>query len=93
MEITRNTNVPALIPTDDADSDRLIRQLTGLNQAGCVPFGTEAGLFQSAGIPATVFGPGAIQQAHQPNEFVEISQITECITFLGKLIDWAEADG
>ena len=93
VEITRNTNVPALIPTDDADSDRLIRQLTGLNQAGCVPFGTEAGLFQSAGIPATVFGPGAIQQAHQPNEFVEISQITECITFLGKLIDWAEADG
>ena len=90
MEITRNTNVPALIPTDDADSDRLIRPLTGLNQAGVFPSGPKR--VSECRYSGHGLGPGAIQQAHQPNEFVEISQITECITFLGKLIDWAEAE-
>ena len=64
--------------------------MTGLNESGTVAFGTEAGLFQEAGIPGVIFGPGSIQQAHQPDEFIEVSQISECIDFLNKLIDWAE---
>ncbi len=50
-----------------------------------VAYGTEAGLFQSVGIPAVVCGPGDIQQAHKPNEFIELSQLDGCERFLRRL--------
>jgi acetylornithine deacetylase len=56
-----------------------------------VAYGTEAGLFQEAGIPSVVCGPGNIQQAHKPNEFIEISQVAACEQFIRKLIDHAAA--
>ncbi|OED36324.1 acetylornithine deacetylase (ArgE) [Chromatiales bacterium (ex Bugula neritina AB1)] len=86
-----NTVTP-LVPDSSSAAEQLIRHLTGLNDSSVVSFGTEAGLFQSAGIPAVVFGPGSINQAHQPDEFIEISQLQECITFLYKLTAWAEQD-
>jgi acetylornithine deacetylase len=83
-------DTPPLIPDHQSAAEHLIRHLTGLNESGTVAFGTEAGLFQQAGIPGVIFGPGSIQQAHQPDEFIEVSQLSECINFLNKLIDWAE---
>lgn len=50
-----------------------------------VAYGTEAGLFQNIGIPTVVCGPGNIEQAHKPSEFVEISQLEACERFLRKL--------
>jgi len=64
--------------------------LTGLNESGTVAFGTEAGLFQQAGIPGVIFGPGSIQQAHQPDEFIEIEQMAQCVSFMKELTSWAE---
>ena len=84
--------VPPLVPTETSAAEQLIRHLTGLNQSGVVSFGTEAGLFQEAGIPAVVFGPGSIEQAHQPDEFIELIQIQACIDFGYQLIDWAAQD-
>ncbi len=86
-EVTNN--VSPLVPDDSSPAEQLLRHLTGLNDSGVVSFGTEAGLFQQAGIPAVVFGPGDIAQAHQPDEFIEISQLQECLDFLDRLIDWA----
>jgi acetylornithine deacetylase len=83
---------PPLIPDHQSAAEHLIRHLTGLNESGTVAFGTEAGLFQQAGIPGVIFGPGSIQQAHQPDEFIEISQMADCVTFMHKLIDWAETN-
>ena len=57
------------------------------NQQLAVSFGTEAGVFQDNGIPAIICGPGSIDQAHKPNEWIEISQITACIDFLMRLTD------
>jgi acetylornithine deacetylase len=54
-------------------------------------FGTEAGQFQEIGIDAIVCGPGSIEQAHQPDEFIELSQFAEGEAFLRRLIDWAKA--
>lgn len=51
-----------------------------------VPFVTEAGLFQQAGIPAIVCGPGHVNQAHQPNEYVPLGLMDEYREFLFKLI-------
>ncbi len=88
--VTENTNeVVPLIPDDKSPAEQLIRHLTGLNSSGVVSFGTEAGAFQRAGVPAVVFGPGSINQAHQPDEFMEIDQLGECIEFMYKLTDWA----
>lgn len=50
-----------------------------------VSFGTEAGIFNDHGIPAIICGPGDIQQAHKPNEFIELSQIRACIEFMLRL--------
>ena len=84
--------IPPLTPSDDNPAEALVRRLTGQNQAGAAAFGTEAGQFQEAGIPSVICGPGSIDQAHQPNEFVAQSQLTECADFIRKLADWAAAN-
>ncbi len=63
----------------------MVQTLTGANGAHCVPFGTEAGLFQQLGIQAVLCGPGSIEQAHKPDEFVAISQLEACLEMLDKL--------
>ena len=49
-------------------------------------YGTEAGHFQRAGIPAVICGPGSIDQAHKADEFVALSELTACEAFLRKVI-------
>jgi acetylornithine deacetylase len=50
-----------------------------------VSYGTEAGLFQKAGIPAVVCGPGSIYDAHKADEFIELDQLDACATFLRRV--------
>lgn len=88
---TLRNATPPLMPDTESAAEQLIRHLTGLNESGTVAFGTEAGLFQQAGIPGVIFGPGSIQQAHQPDEFIEVSQMAECVAFVRKLTAWAES--
>jgi acetylornithine deacetylase len=83
--------VPPLVPQADSPAEALVRLLTGANRAGGVAFATEGGLFQAAGIPAVVCGPGSIEQAHQPNEFIALTQIDACVDFLRRLTKWAAA--
>ena len=66
----------------------LAKTLAGRNDHAKVAFGTEAGLFQNdAGIPTVICGPGGIEQAHKPNEFVELEQIKKCHNFFDKLLE------
>ena len=66
----------------------LAKTLAGRNDHAKVAFGTEAGLFQQdAGIPTVVCGPGGIDQAHKPNEFIALEQIDKCHVFFDKLMD------
>lgn len=85
--------VNALIPDDHSPAEQLIRHLSGLNGSGVVSFGTEAGAFQHAGMSAVVYGPGSIAQAHQPDEFIEIDQLSQCIDFMIRLTEWIAGDG
>jgi acetylornithine deacetylase len=78
---------PALDMKPDHPLVGLAKQLSGRNSHGKVSFGTEASLFVSmAGIPTAVVGPGSIAQAHTPDEFVEISELTKCAAFVERLI-------
>jgi len=61
--------------------------LTGLRSCELVPFGTEAGLFQQYGMSAVVCGPGSIDQAHKPDEYVSLDQLQQCVDMLGRLGD------
>ncbi|HMK80404.1 MAG TPA: acetylornithine deacetylase [Xanthobacteraceae bacterium] len=61
------------------------RDITGL------PFGTEGGFFANAGIPTVVCGPGSIAQAHQPDEWVAISELEAASRFLARVTAWASA--
>lgn len=61
---------------------RLAQQLSGETGTTLVAFGTEAGLFKQAGIPTVVCGPGSIQQAHQPDEYVSLAQLARCEAFM-----------
>ncbi len=92
VSTTISNNVAPLIPDDQSAAEQLIRHITGLNDSGVVSFGTEAGAFQQSGIPAVVFGPGSITEAHQPDEFIEIEQLAECIEFIENLLEWAQKD-
>jgi acetylornithine deacetylase len=51
-----------------------------------VPFVTEGGIFQQAGIPAVICGPGRLDQAHQPNERVSVQSMNAYRDFLGQVI-------
>ncbi|TCO70287.1 acetylornithine deacetylase [Rhodovulum euryhalinum] len=77
--------VAGLEPMEDSAARRLLMELTGEARAETVPFSTEAGLFQSIGCAAAVCGPGAIAQAHKPDEFVTLDQLGQCLTMLDGL--------
>ena len=77
--------VDGLEPVPHSEALRLVRELTGGNSVDVVSFGTEAGLFQKAGIPTVVCGPGSIEQAHKPDEFVALDQLQLCLDMLDRL--------
>lgn len=70
--------IPALAPGDLATEARVLR-LLGQDRACAVPYGSEAGIFQLAGMSAVILGPGSIGQAHQPEEHVPAGQLQQCI--------------
>ena len=82
-------SVPPLVPDPAAAAERLARELTGANETTTIAFATEAGLFQAAGIPAVICGPGSIDVAHQPNEYITREQLAAGGDFLRRLLNWA----
>jgi acetylornithine deacetylase len=77
--------VPGLSPDPGSVAETLAMRLTNTNRTITVPYGSEAGRFQRAGIPTVLCGPGDIAQAHQPDEFIEESEIFACEAFVRKL--------
>ncbi len=77
--------VAGLIPMEENAARDLVARLVGANGAHVVPFGTEAGLFQKFGMSVVVCGPGSIDQAHKPDEFVSLDQMQACLDMLARL--------
>ena len=91
VEMRADCVVPPLVPRPDSPAAQLVRHLTGANDSIGLAFATEAGQFQEIGIDAVVCGPGSIEQAHQPDEFIALEQVEACLAFLRRLKDWAAA--
>ena len=83
----RLASAPGLSTKEHEAIVQLAIALSKNKSVGAVSYGTEAGLFQDAGIPTVVCGPGSIEQAHRPNEFVPIEQVAQCEAFLLRLLD------
>ena len=80
-------DVPGLAPETDGPAERLARALTGDNGVHVEAYAAEAGQFQEADLSVVMCGPGDIAQAHQPNEYIEISQVDACVDFMRRLIE------
>ena len=71
----------------DHELVRLAQSLSGANSVGKVSFAAEAGLFQQADIPTVLCGPGSIDVAHKPNEYIAVDQVRQCERFMRRLMD------
>ena len=87
IEVSEDFTLPALAPEENGAAEALARALTGRNDSGVVSYATEAGQFQTRGWSAVVCGPGNIEQAHQPDEWLALSQLEEGWTFMERLVD------
>jgi acetylornithine deacetylase len=85
VTITQRSATPALAEDRNGPAERLIRGITGDNERRAVGFATEGGVFQRSGLSAVVCGPGSIEQAHQPDEWIEEYQIAAGCAFMDKL--------
>lgn len=79
-------DVPAMKREDDGAAEALARRLTGDNGLRAVSYGAEGGLYQHAGVSTVICGPGDIAQAHQPDEWIEESELSRCEGFLSRLV-------
>ncbi len=77
--------VPGLAPDPGSVAETLALKLANSNRTITVAYGSEAGRFQKAGIPTVLCGPGDIAQAHQPDEYIEISELRACEAFVRAL--------
>jgi acetylornithine deacetylase len=84
---TMEVDVPPLAADPGSAAETLALRLTNSNLAIAVSFATEAGHFQAAGLPTIVCGPGSIDQAHKPDEFVDEVQLVACLEFLERLVE------
>lgn len=91
INIITEALVPALDDGNAAPATELVSHITGLNSTDVVSFGTDAGYFSDTGISTVVFGPGDINRAHKPDEYIEIEELNEGLAFLTKLAQHLEA--
>ncbi len=88
--LEKRTDVPPFAPEPDGAAEAFARRLAGDNgPPRVVAFAAEAGQFQEAGFSTVICGPGSIAQAHQPDEYVEVSQMQRGASFMRRLIEWA----
>lgn len=86
-------DVPPMAPEQDGAAEAFVRGLVGNNSPlRVVPYASEGGQFQGAGFSSVICGPGYIDQAHQPDEYVEIDQLRQGAAFMRRLAERLSAD-
>lgn len=88
VQVVRRSLTPAFAPEPDGPAERIARSLAGDNgPPRVVAYAAEAGQFQEAGFSTVICGPGSIEQAHQPDEFVERTQMERGAAFMLRLAE------
>lgn len=91
FETQTEFDVPGLRIESESRAEELVRRLSGDGGLRCASYATEGGLFQQAGVDTVLFGPGSIEQAHRPDEYITVDQLGAFDRFLGDLIDHLKA--
>ena len=90
VRVSNYSDVPGFAPEPNGAAETFARRLAGDNgPARAVSYAAEAGQFQRSGLSTVLCGPGSIEQAHQPDEYVEISQMERGVAFMRRLTEWA----
>lgn len=84
--VSRTASAPPLALDQGGAAESFVRALTGDNGLAGAAFVAEAGLYQRAGIPAVLCGPGSILQAHQPDEWIALDQLEQGAAFMSRLV-------
>ena len=85
IRFTELSAYPGLVTDERSQAAQLIAAFSGSQEFGTVAFGTEGGLFDAAGIPTVVCGPGSMDQGHKPDEFVSVAQLDGCDEMLRRM--------
>ena len=87
IRFTELSAYPGLMTDQQSEAAELIAAFCGSRAFGTVAFGTEGGLFDAAGIPTVVCGPGSMDQGHKPDEFVSVAQLAQCDQMLHSMLN------
>ena len=91
IDVVPRFRMPGLVPEERGAAEAMARKLTGDNGTHVVSYGTDGGVFQKAGYSAVICGPGSIEQAHQPNEFITVAQFEAGHQFIQQLLKTLQA--
>ena len=80
------SSYPGLATSLQSQAAEWVAQFCGSQEFGTVAFGTEGGLFDQAGIPTVVCGPGSMEQGHKPDEFISVAQLDACDQMLSRVL-------
>lgn len=94
VEVEEVNAYPGLDVAEAAEITRYAKAMAQGNGTAKVAFGTEAGYFESLGIPTVVCGPGSMDgQGHKPDEYIELAQLKACDAMMGRILDSLRAGG
>ncbi|OYU06889.1 MAG: acetylornithine deacetylase [Pseudomonas sp. PGPPP1] len=80
------SSYPGLATSLQSQAAEWVARFCGSQEFGTVAFGTEGGLFDQAGIPTVVCGPGSMEQGHKPDEFISVAQLDACDQMLARVV-------
>ncbi|KAB0513459.1 MULTISPECIES: acetylornithine deacetylase [Pseudomonas] len=86
ISISELSSYPGLATAPESQAAEWVAQFCGSQDFGTVAFGTEGGLFDQAGIPTVVCGPGSMEQGHKPDEFISLAQLQACDRMLARVL-------
>ncbi|AYF49968.1 acetylornithine deacetylase [Pseudomonas sp. 13B_2.1_Bac1] len=86
IEFSELSSYPGLATSPQSQAAEWVAQFCGSRDYGTVAFGTEGGLFDQAGIPTVVCGPGSMEQGHKPDEFISLEQLDACDRMLERVL-------
>ena len=91
IKFVETASYPGLFTHPDSEVVALVKSLVAESDTGKINFGSEGGLFHNIHIPTVICGPGSINQAHKPDEFITFEQILRCEKFMENLISYMAA--
>jgi acetylornithine deacetylase len=82
-------DAPPFVATVASRAETLAKRFADRNEVSTVNYGSEAGIFQAAGMPTIICGPGRDTEAHITDEWIAVEQLERCVGFIDRLIDHA----